>query len=528
MSRDLAAVAEELAAEFAPDLLPEPADPWDDVVFAPRPVLAPGIDIQDGTVYASVPVVKRVEVTEGRGKAATTKIVERVRTIVVTSDKRTFWYEPADLERQGLTAHPQFQQASKTQWWTAARAQAFVQNRTAPVDGFALFSRIRELFTTYIEYADERYYDLVSVFVPATYLFRAWPSMGYLHFNGTKSSGKSASLNMLRNIGFNAVWTSSMSESVLFRIASGSPGLIIIDEAEEWESERQKAVRALALSGYKEGGAAWRAEKGEDDRWVATEFEVYGPKAFGSINPLDATLASRCIVVKMRPAIRHIPNIDARNPVWAEVRDELYRFALENGAAIAEQWTAEQHKHARAGGSTITNREWETAAPLIIMADYMGGGPLRRIIEDFLAEYFAEARADAQETDRTMLVLRCLPRTLATKTNWGKDFYRVTDVHDIVAEYLDEDQRQWFSSRAAGKALMALGFTTKRAHRDGTQFQLRPAAIRAAFANRRIEPFPEDAAWLEGADYEPEHDVPTTPEVEQDTFAWLDEHIDQS
>lgn len=523
MPRSLAEVATDLAAEYAPDLVPPAAEPWDDIVFAPRPVLSPGIDIHDDIVYATVPVVRREEQTVGRGKSATSRIVERVRTIVVTSDKRTFWYEPDDLERHGFAIHDQFTQSKKTDYWSAERARSYVKGDATPVDAFALFSRIRDLYTRHIEYADERYYDLVSVFVPATYLFRAWPSMGYLHFNGTKASGKSANVQMLTQLAFNTVWASSMTESVMFRVASGSPGLIVVDEAEEWDSERAKAVRSLALSGYKRGGSAWRAEKTDSDKWSAAEFSVYGPKAFASINPLDATLASRCIIVKMRPAIRRIPNIDPDAPVWADVRDALYRFALDNGAAIKRIWVAEQQRHERAAETTITNREWEAAAPLIILADFMGGTALRKTVEDFLAEYFAEARADAQETDRTMLVLRCLPRLLATKTNWGNDYYKLSDLHEIVSEYLDEDQRQWFTTRSASKALVALGFTQKRAHRSGTQFQLSPNPIRAAFANRRIDPFPEDAVWLDGTDYAP----PDNRKEDQtdDGFAWLDDHI---
>src|SRR6476646_4557353 len=98
------------------------------------------------------------------------------------------------------------------------------------------------------------------------------------------------------------------------------------------------------------------------DRYTPVEYDVFGPKALASINPLEPVIASRCIVIGMRPAIRELPDFEMNSPQWQAMRDRLYVWALSNAqdlAALAAQWRAE--KKARLAPRLI-GRAWETTS----------------------------------------------------------------------------------------------------------------------------------------------------------------------
>ena len=87
---------------------------------------------------------------------------------------------------------------------------------------------------------------------------------------------------------------------------AGNPGLLCIDEAERFDNEKGSELRTILLGGYKAGNQAVRAERTTGGAFMNKRYETYGPKALGSINPLDPTLGSRTVVITMKPATRRI------------------------------------------------------------------------------------------------------------------------------------------------------------------------------------------------------------------------------
>lgn len=522
MAGSRVAAAASLAAEYAPDLAPDDeVDNEIEIKWDTTPILIPGIDYQEGVVYVTLPMTGNVPKTTGRGKAAVTSKSEQLITICVTSERRVFVFDPDHVGKQGFRFPRVFIQ-TETANWSPAAARAYTEKRDKPMDAFELFTKIRKVYETYVEFADEIYYDLVTLFVMSTYMFRLYSATGYLHFNGTQSSGKSQNLRLLKALAFNCIWASNMSVAALYRTIAGMPGTICMDEAEGFEGERGEELRRVLNAGYLEGETVNRMEK-EGETFQVMQYQAYSPKVLASINPLDNVLASRCIIIAMRPAIRRIAEFDHRDAEWSDLRDQLYLWSMYHTRPMEDvciEWnTAKRNTHA----PKLLNRQWQIAQQYITLADYLGGDMMSKPMIEFFNKYFASQQQSMDATDRVRLGLRCLPRVLADKVPWGDNFYSVKDIHDVIGSYLDEDQREYYKTRTVTKHLDVLGFKNKRARSGGTHIQIVEDDVREAFKQRHVEPFDADLDWLAGKiDYQtgvsaqPEPDVPVTAP----TFGW--------
>ncbi|MEM2936040.1 MAG: hypothetical protein QW231_02565, partial [Candidatus Bathyarchaeia archaeon] len=85
------------------------------------------------------------------------------------------------------------------------------RNSNSNSNSARLFEEIREKLRYYIEFQDERLYDLVTLWIVGTYftpIFNAYP---YLYIGGTKRTGKTKLLSFIAQLAFNAIPSASIS-----------------------------------------------------------------------------------------------------------------------------------------------------------------------------------------------------------------------------------------------------------------------------------------------------------------------------
>lgn len=494
---------------FTPEDLSERGiEALEEIIWEDTEPLRPGVDFHDGIVYFTVPTKIRVPVTVGRGKAATEKIEVRDSLVCVTSDRRAFPYNPETVAKLGFT-YPKTVTFDDTRRWSIPSIKAFLADNTDSPDPVTLHAGIRRVYEEYVEFergADDPMYDAMPLFVIGSYLFRLFGSLGYVHFNGTAASGKSQNLRLLDAMAFNTYWASSMSPAALYRQVAGMPGTVCIDEAESFEGERGTELRLILNAGYLDGSKVGRAEKGANDQFSVVKFESYGPKVLASINPLDSVIGSRCLIVRMRPAIRKIGEFDRHDERWQNLRDRLYLFAMYHTPAIARYVETWNKKTRFERAPQLQQRHWQITQLYVILADYIdsfdNGTRCDRLIT-FFNGYFADQQRAADATDRVRILLQCLPRVLQNNTPEDDVFYTLKQVHEEVVARLDTDATEYYKTRQVGRALEVLGFKNKRSRKGGTQVALPADQIRAEFRQRRVTPYEEDIAWLEGDDYTP-------------------------
>lgn len=492
-----------------------------------QPTLYPGTDYHDGVLYLTVPLWKTEMVQEGRGKGAVMVPKKVERTIAVTSERDYFDFTPEQLDSRGFV-FPQYFVQKRESNWPLPDVKAFLDGSAKAPTGKELFNQLREVFVKHIEYTDDTYYDIVPLYVMASYLYRLFTSTGYLHFNGTAASGKSQNLRLLTAFGFNTAWASNISAASLFRTTAGDPGILCIDEAESFEGERGQELRLILNSGYMNGATTKRAEKTSDGVTHApTEFHTYGPKVLASINSLEPVIQSRCIVIHMAPAIREIPEFDQYDPQWAPIRAQLYLWAMENAQAVAHRAAEWNNKLRWTRAKVLQARAWQITQQTIVMADYIGGKEMTEPLIKHFAGYFEQMAKAAETVDRQRLLIKILPRVFASKNPEhvnGQVYWALTDIKDVLLEHLDEDQREYYKSRQISRHLNALGFTGRKPHKGGTLVALSEDEVRAQLKRRRVEPFDEDSAWFNNdRNYglEPSHAPEQQPST--DEYSWLDE-----
>jgi len=491
----------------------------DEIDWNPKPVLHTGMDFRDGVVYYTIPVTRKGS-KPGKGKDADPVPFSELQTYTITSDHEGFWYDEEGLDNYGFLPNPQVYQEQEPRW-SLTSAKAFLDGKATPPSTDDLFTELRDIYVAHVEYSDEHFYDVMALYIMYTYVFRLFESTGYLHFNGTAASGKSRNLSILDVLAFNSTWASSMSAASLYRKLAGSPGTTLLDESEGFDGERGEELRRILNAGYKDGATAVRTEKGANDRFVPIEYDVYGPKALASINPLDNVIGSRCLVIGMRPAIRQLTEFETHDKKWNDVRDRLYLWAMDNMAdidALARTWR--NGKRAKLAPKLI-GRQWEITSQFIVLADYVNGEEYAAKIIEFLNTYFKKQQEGMDATDRLRTTLRCLPRVLATKVPHPTHMYAIKDIHEVVSSFMETDSTEYFKTKHVAKNLDTIGFRNKVRASGGLRIELEENAVRHEFRQRRVEPFEEDLPWFNGErSYQ---DAKLIAKEEEDTVWWQNE-----
>ena len=467
--------------------------------------LSPGQDYKDGVMYYTAPGFLETQKNVGTKKEPIYAPHIETHTVCVTSENDYFMYDEKELFDRGFK-YPEVFMAPKKDAWGGEVLTTIAEGGYESPDVYELFFRVRKLYEKYMEFADETYFDLMSAWVMGTYMFKVFRSYAYLHFNGTKDSGKSQNLRLLKAIAFNTHWTGDMTAADLYRGIAGNPGVICIDEQESWKGEKAEAVKGILRSGYSTGLKVTRQRQLPSGKYTQDEFDVYSPKALASINLLDETTASRTIVVHMRPALRAIPEFDAtRTARWKGLVDDLHAWGLYNAKGIKDAydgWTAPKTGHRFTKASELTNRAWEISAPIVVVADYIGGEAFSKPLIEWLTEYFKQARKVSDSMDPIRMMALSLPSVLKNVTASEGWWYSTKDILNQYLEVTDEAEDTKLTTRYIPSKLRPLGFTNIRAggRKRGQEIQLLEEDVRTVFRERRIEPLLTDLPWFEGSD----------------------------
>jgi uncharacterized protein YkuJ len=348
------------------------------------------------------------------------------------------------------------------------------QDALEPAD---LFEEVKNCFKWYIEFPQDADYDLFSLWTIGTYLHPLFRSYPYIYLGGMKESGKTKTLSVLNCLAFNPIFSGNISTSSLFRLIQNARCTLLIDETERLANpQRAEDFRSILLSGYKQGAKVYRAERDSRDRFEPLEFETYSPKAIANIRGLEGVLESRCIsFVMKRTKSKEIGNRepDPHDPLWQDVRDHLYLFALKHWRNIKEDYEALKNT------TQLSNREWELWHPILALANFIG--IYKSMIE--LAEQKANERRIENMTETGEYVLV----EVLSEFVQEDDFYKIKDIKEKMESKFDELQG-WLTNEWVGRALKRLGFSEKRRIGTGIEYKLSRNAVEDLAARLGIAP----------------------------------------
>ena len=244
--------------------------------------------------------------------------------------------------------------------WRYSDIQRFLAGET--LHPGELYTTLRKLLTTYIDFQSENDSHVLALWVIGTYLYTLFPAYPYLALNGPKGSGKSTVLRVLQPLAFNMVTTSDPTGASLFRLVHATRCTLGIDEAERYQNPRDPAtqqIRQLLNSGYKAGMPALRVV---GDDYKPQTFDVYSPKILASIAGLEDVLSSRCITIPMRHTAHRLPIFPASFD-GAHLRYQLYSLALTYFHEVRRSFCEYP--------SNLVNRSGELWSPLLALAAFL-------------------------------------------------------------------------------------------------------------------------------------------------------------
>ena len=161
------------------------------------------------------------------------------------------------------------------------------------------YEAIRKILEEWIEFSDNNYYTIVSLWILGTWLHDKFVSFPYLFINAMKRSGKTRLLNLISRLSHKGFLAVNLTESTLFRLPAAEKVTMCIDEAENIGTRERENLRLLLNAGYKKGLFVPRSRRLANETWVVDKFQVYIPIAIANIGGLDDILEDRCIVIPL-------------------------------------------------------------------------------------------------------------------------------------------------------------------------------------------------------------------------------------
>lgn len=314
---------------------------------------------------------------------------------------------------------------------------------TSPIpceDPAALFNALVEWLKRYVDFKDQRYYQLCAAWIFHTWLIERWRSTGPLYALGTINSGKTILLECLAETANRGIRGGSMTVAVMFRLNDAFTPALLIDEAQLYNREEWAETQALINEGYRKGGEVWRCETGPEGEIIPRSYKAYGAKYFASSSPPWSALNSRALTLHMSKNTRKIE--ETLTPTF-EAEGQQFRNLLQG---YRDKYLAAPMPDEYPELETIKDyRTREIGKPLIAVAPE--GEPRQAIISYLktLEEEHQTEEETSYEADLIRALDACTPLD-------GKVTAR--DVRDKLADVLGEVEETVRTGDLGGEVLV--------------------------------------------------------------------------
>ena len=346
------------------------------------------------------------------------------------------------------------------------------------------FLIIKDILKDWIDFSDERYYDLVSCWILGTYMHEKFVSYPYLFLNAMKSSGKSRLLRLINELSNEGRFTASLTEAVLFRLPSIKKITMCIDEAENIHTKEKQNLRLLLNSAYKEGLTIYRARKvSKSEQWIMDEFNIFVPIAIANIEGLDDVLEDRCIPIFIE---RSMNEDIISKPEWFKYDNKIlsYKHNIKPKVSALSVGVDGKMIYICSPDTTLTTPTYTTTLTTLTTLTILNTqniikkGIIGRDLEIWYPLFWIAVQIDnktyenleslalekvleKKETDltenRDLIFISFIFNNYASTlnyTNYTNTTLEYTSVKDIVSRYkLNEPDDKWFDSRWVGRAI---------------------------------------------------------------------------
>ncbi len=321
-----------------------------------------------------------------------------------------------------------------------------------------LLREIDDVLCTYLD-LDKSDRKLVGYFALCTWLNDLQQIAPYLWIVGPFSCGKTTLLRLLSAICRRSVVAGDISSAALYNLITSLHPTLLLDEFEMAGDVRSRSLQHLLRNGSSQGQRVFRGPRA---------YDVFGPKAIASRQrAADAALASRGLVVAMRPGIRDLPALDP--DVLAGIADrlqpKLLTFRLENYKRVKPMTLA---------SSSLAPRMLDIARALAL--PLLGDPELERELLEIIKPHDAAARADRHGEPEWVVMAALYGRTHIHGPDNRLTVKELTLL--VEADLARSGESYHLKPRKVGEILRSLGFPTQKLGCQGRGLRISKDLIR--------------------------------------------------
>ena len=114
-----------------------------------------------------------------------------------------------------------------------------------------IWEEIKDYIITQVDLKDPRQYDLLTVYIKATWIREAFPVIPYLQIMGPKNSGKTRLGEVIQQLCYRGILASNISTATFYRIIDLYHPALILDEPEIYLNAKKTEIQNLLNSGYR-------------------------------------------------------------------------------------------------------------------------------------------------------------------------------------------------------------------------------------------------------------------------------------
>lgn len=330
-------------------------------------------------------------------------------------------------------------------------------------DELSLFETVLGFYRKYVDLKDERAYFVITAFTIASWRLEDFRAVPYIFFLGPTESGKTTTLETLRETCYRAYGGESITVAAIASMVDRYSSTVMMDESQVYSSDKEEMAEAHAIlrGGYRrEGMRIKMAHTGKD--WIERGYRTFSFKILASKNPLEEALALRCLTIHMAKTSKKLPKT-LLAPFYEEglqLRGMLlsYRFRRLGNSDFEEVQTELE-------ANLRSPRLCELGLPLLAVTS----SEFKNHLLSFLRDQ-EKARVAEEETGEEADYVRAV-RLCVTDNKLGlKGFILSKDFRDALMSVSEiTDPKFLDSPKTNRKILDRLGFRRARTS-DGTGF----------------------------------------------------------
>ena len=328
-----------------------------------------------------------------------------------------------------------------------------------------LLTTLKKVQNYYMDVVDKRVFTIVSLYTITTYFFELFNSIGYLFFCSDSGSGKTKFADIIRLTSFNSINATNPSESVLFRIIQQTKGTLFVDDYEKIEETKKGAIDQILKVGYKRGGQTVRSEK-VGDNYMPRFFDVYSPKVITNTIGLDSITYSRCIPLHLLKTTTNKGrlNPDEFDPMWQDLRDLCYEFAMFN-------WKAAKEIKDSIDIPVLNNRDLELVKPLLVTAKLFGEDVYEEALK-YLLKLFGERDMYDFTDDWDFVMFSCIQKYVGDSNTLTSEWLSPKEIATMMLNVINvEEGNAKPSARWVGRVLSKIELFKKRRKGAGVDYR---------------------------------------------------------